>query len=194
MSRARTGKVARIPAELRQKINEKLYEGSSGPQIIAWLDKAGQSITEQNLSEWRHGGYQDWLQSEEQMDTIRERAELALRMAQAAGGSLGSSIITRLASKIDENLSAISSENYEEIKPLLDSILMAEKLQLERRKADQKDSEIDITRQKFQRETVQLFLKWYKDQKALDIMDMPDVAADDKTNLLGQQMFGEDWK
>lgn len=194
MSRARTGKVARLPAELRQKINEKLYEGSSGPQIIAWLDKAGQSITEQNLSEWRHGGYQDWMQSEEQMDTIRERAELALRMAQAAGGSLGSSIITRLASKIDENLSAISSENYEEIKPLLDSILMAEKLQLERRKADQKDSEIDITRQKFQRETVQLFLKWYKDQKARDIMDMPDVAADDKTNLLGQQMFGEDWK
>lgn len=194
MTRARTGKVARLPAEIRQQINKRLYEGDSGPDVLSWLNPKGYNITEQNLSEWRQGGYQDWLKSQEQMDNIRDRAELSLRMAQAAGGSLGSSIITRLASKIDENLEGLSSDEFETIKPVLDTMLMAEKLQLERRKADQKDSEIDITRQKFQRETVQLFLKWYKDQKARDIADMPDVAADEKTNMLGQQMFGEDWK
>ena len=56
MSRARQGKVARLPAAIRETVNKQLYDGLSGPAIIGQLNMAGYSnITEQNLSEWRKG-------------------------------------------------------------------------------------------------------------------------------------------
>ncbi len=69
----RTGKIARLPHKLRDRLNTRLKNGESARTLIAWLNartdvKAilkqhfdAQPIREQNLSQWRHGGYQDWL-------------------------------------------------------------------------------------------------------------------------------------
>jgi hypothetical protein len=73
----RTGKIARLPHLLRQEVNRRLQQGQTGKLIVAWLNAQpeavvilarhwrGHPITEKSLSEWRKGGYQDWLKSSE---------------------------------------------------------------------------------------------------------------------------------
>lgn len=188
----RTGKIARLPAKVREEINRQLYDGASGVEIERALKRYG--ISQSNISQWRKGGYQDWLKTQTQMENIQKRAELAMRMAKAAGGSLASSIVTRIAGELDEKLDALGDEDLAKMKPILDTILMADKLQLDRRKVGQKDEEISLNREKFQRDTAALFLKWYADQKAREIADQPETGADEKVERLGQLMFGDDWK
>jgi hypothetical protein len=52
----------------------------------------------------------------------------------------------------------------------------------------------DLAERKFQRQTCDLFKKWYADKRAIDVVENPGLSADEKTNMLGQIMFGEDWK
>ena len=66
---ARTGKIARLSRNLRAQLNTRLQDGQDGKQIVQWLNSLPQvkevlaegfnrrPITEQNLSDWRLGGY-----------------------------------------------------------------------------------------------------------------------------------------
>src|SRR4051812_31209412 len=75
--KTRLGKIARLPASIREQINQQLFNGLQGKQIIAWLNPlpevqrviteqfAGVPVSDNNLSEWRRGGYQDWLRQRE---------------------------------------------------------------------------------------------------------------------------------
>ncbi len=59
----RNGKVARLPEATRELINQMLEDGFAYRQIIARLAQAvplPYPISEMNLSNWFHGGYQDW--------------------------------------------------------------------------------------------------------------------------------------
>jgi len=196
MSRARVGKIARLPASVREEINRRIYDGQKGNQITSWLKahKHADDISDSNLTQWRQGGYQDWLANEAQVERTRQRAELALRLAKAAGGSVSQSILARIAGSLDEKLDNLSDEDVEKIRPLLDTLNEAEKMRLKAIEVDQKGELLTITRQKFQRDTVTLFQKWFADQIAREIAERPDTAADDRTEALGRHLFGEDWK
>lgn len=52
---------------------------------------------------------------------------------------------------------------------------------------------IGLERQKFQRETAEMFLKWHTDQRASEIAASGGLAQSEKIERLGQLMFGEDW-
>jgi len=199
MSRQRVGKVARLPAEIREQINRRLYDGQTGKQIIRWLatqkcDGHPADITDSNMTQWRNGGYQEWLKSEGQVEKIKDRAELAMRMAQAAGGSLPQSVVVRLAGQIDEQIDALGEDDYKKFTPVLSVLLEAESLRLKAIEVGQKGQTLDLLRQRYQRDTAKLFLKWYASQKAKDIADQPESGADEKVERLGRLMFGEDWK
>ncbi len=49
-----------------------------------------------------------------------------------------------------------------------------------------------LHRAKYQRQTCELFLKWYADQRVREIAESPD-DTDAKTEILGRLMFGEVW-
>jgi len=90
--RARVGKIARLPEKIREELNRRLLDGGCGRDMPAWLNElpevqqvltqffGGRPITEHNISEWRTGGYQDWLlqvQANDRMCQIaREYQEL----------------------------------------------------------------------------------------------------------------------
>ena len=69
----RTGKIARLPEWIREEVNRGLREGTNGRELVEWLNSqrdvqeimdaefAGAPIREQNLSDWRKGGYREWL-------------------------------------------------------------------------------------------------------------------------------------
>src|SRR5882724_3556047 len=68
----RNGKIARLAAAVREELNLRLYNGQEGKQVVDWLNGlplvqqvlaegfGGKPISEQNLSEWRQGGYGEW--------------------------------------------------------------------------------------------------------------------------------------
>ena len=93
---SRTGKIARLPRSIRDELNQRLTDGEAGPQLVTWLNGRpavqeameehfnSRPVTEQNLSEWRQGGYEDWLRQEEACGRIRSLAVQAESLGQAA--------------------------------------------------------------------------------------------------------------
>lgn len=56
-----------------------------------------------------------------------------------------------------------------------------------------KKEQLTLDRKKFQRDTCELFIKWYADEEAKKIMSS-NMPTAEKTERLGQRMFGELWK
>ena len=60
-------------------------------------------------------------------------------------------------------------------------------------KAAHKERELNLAETKFQRETVKLFLEWMNNEEAKKIVNSNAPTAD-KTERLGQKLFGDLWK
>lgn len=95
-TKTRTGKIARLAAPIREQLNTRLNNGESGPKLVAWLNALpetrellqaeyeGRPISEQNLSEWRNGGYAEWLARREMSQQAAAFAAQAATLAPAA--------------------------------------------------------------------------------------------------------------
>ena len=108
----RTGKIARLPHQLRDQLNQRLHNGEPGVDLIKWLNALpevqallaehfnGVPISPQNLSEWNNGGFLDWLATQELLEAAREFAANTAQLPGADGelaGSLSHAIIARYA-------------------------------------------------------------------------------------------------
>jgi hypothetical protein len=92
--RPRNGKIARLPWKIRELLNMRLRQGDSGQDLADWLNSeekvrmvlvpeyGGNSITRQNISEWRKGGYREWLAQQELLSEVGNLTGLAQGMAQ----------------------------------------------------------------------------------------------------------------
>jgi hypothetical protein len=68
----RNGKIARLPTDIRDELNQRLENGEEASTLLPWLNALpevqtilkenfdGAPITKQNLSEWRQGGFREW--------------------------------------------------------------------------------------------------------------------------------------
>jgi len=77
------GKIARLPRDLHEQVNQLLLDGTPARPILTWLNAlpavqtmlaahfGGKPINEPNLSHWRNGGYQRWLFRHELQTLIR---------------------------------------------------------------------------------------------------------------------------
>jgi len=73
----RTGKIARLPLEIREEVNEMLRSGYKYNDIRDKLDQLGHpGMNASNISAWKHGGYVDWLREQQ-----RQEQALALPFA-----------------------------------------------------------------------------------------------------------------
>jgi hypothetical protein len=93
----RTGKIARLPRTVRDELNRRLDDGQPGVELVAWLnalpevqavlkaESFGRPVTEQNLSEWKGGGFRDWQRQQEALALARELAEDADELKGVAG-------------------------------------------------------------------------------------------------------------
>ena len=96
MNHTRTGKIARLPKAVREVLSDRLEQGETAAELLAWLNGlacvqaalaenfGGRPITEQNLSDWRAGGHQDWLQHEQARLLVAELTERNGDLTQAA--------------------------------------------------------------------------------------------------------------
>jgi alpha-L-fucosidase 2 len=83
---SRVGKIARLPRLLRDELNRRLDDGQPGVRLVEWLNGleetrivlrgsfGGRPVNAQNLSEWKRGGYREWLA---RRDFLEQAAELS---------------------------------------------------------------------------------------------------------------------
>ena len=81
----RNGKVARLPFALRMQINYMLEDGLPYKVIIEKLGPAGSHLNEDNLSNWRLGGFQDYLGAQAMSDRARAQTEAAAEFVRDNG-------------------------------------------------------------------------------------------------------------
>ncbi len=206
----RKGKIAQLPFSIREQLNARIRDGQLAPRILPWLNaecglKGRAVITDGNISEWRAGGYQDWLRDQAKIEETQRRAEFCLRIAQAGGGAM-------------ELPAAIAGgqimEVLEEFDPVLVKAALADEpgnwikllevlARLQRSKADEKVAgqgdvklaqnarKLDLEEQRHQVKTCELFIKWVADKRAADLAADQALKPDVKIAKLRELMFGK---
>jgi phage terminase Nu1 subunit (DNA packaging protein) len=111
MNLTRNGKIARLPLAVRQELNRRLDEGEQGKKLVAWLNAlsevqtivaaefGGKPIREQNLSEWKQGGYRDWLAKQEALEIAERLREDATEWARENRAPLSDMLTHWLAAR-----------------------------------------------------------------------------------------------
>jgi hypothetical protein len=95
--KTRNGKIARLPKEVREQLNHRLENGWRGVRLVKWLNELpavkevireefhGRPIRAQNLSDWRQGGYADWLKHQDSREGMRWAIERAEQLEEGSG-------------------------------------------------------------------------------------------------------------
>jgi hypothetical protein len=108
---ARNGKIARLPRSLRNQLNERLERSEPSPQLLDWLNAlpevqkvvkdhfAGVPISKQNLSEWRQGGFEEWLARQELWAEVRNVEDFARDLGEDRDNVLADDVATVLAAR-----------------------------------------------------------------------------------------------
>ncbi len=107
-SAARNGKIARLPAALRDQLGHRLDDGQPAASILAWLNAqpeavkilrdqfGGVPVSPQNLSEWRAGGYLDWQRAQERLALARDFLAEAGGLGSTAPATVADAVACRL--------------------------------------------------------------------------------------------------
>lgn len=211
---ARNGKIARLPHDIREEINSRLLDGQLAPEILPWLNNLpavikemelhwdGSILSPQNLSEWRLGGFKDWLKRRSKVESLKTLSNYAGELS-GAGKGITSGTREIVAGHLLECMEEIALAGDGDVDPverlvkaagavhkLSSSARADDKLQLEKLKAAQAQDRLDLDRDKFQRQTVEKFLAFAKTPEAQTILESPD-ATPIKMDKLRQLMFGD---
>ena len=91
--RGRSLNIGRLPFAIREDLNNWLMENVPVKDILNWLNTDSEvrhylerlfesrQITEQNVSDWRQSGYQEWITYRSSIEDVRDVAEDAARIA-----------------------------------------------------------------------------------------------------------------
>ena len=137
----RNGKIAHLPRTLRDDLNQRIDDGIPGYKLLAWLNAdpgvqrilaeyfPGTRISQQNLSDWRQGGYQDWLKQQACTNVVSELAQFAEEVAPNAGGpalanQLNTVLMADLATAVlqAEHQPADPEEKFAQLKKVLHTV------------------------------------------------------------------------
>jgi len=112
---ARHGKIARLPFEIREELNTRLLHGETAISLVPWLNAhpavqavltdqfQEKPISEQNVPNWRQGGFCDWLGLRDWRAICAASAEGSAQIA-ATGFNAGNFLLlltARLAANLD---------------------------------------------------------------------------------------------
>ena len=97
--RSRNGKIARLPRLIRNQLNTRIEDAEPGPALLKWLnglpevqellarDFESRPINEQNLSDWRQGGFRDWQRNQQINEQVRQLIDISDELGDTADSS-----------------------------------------------------------------------------------------------------------
>jgi len=206
-TRAYRSKLGRLPYALRSEINHRIRDGRTGTELLTYINATKElralkrssgckPVNAQNLSDWRDSGYKDWLIDQDKTAHFKEMHEFSRALVEQAGGDpaeVGCDILTG-------KLLTVLSQADEPTESLVKCLTALRKESTNDRKIDLaedtlklKEKEFALDRQRYQRSTCALFLKWFKNKAVAKIISSKSTNNDAKTEALGRHLFGEFW-
>ena len=205
------GKISRLPANLRNEVCLRLYNGETSAQILPFLNGRAdvakileahfnsEPISPQNLSSWKQNEYVSWLNKRQRIEDTMLLSDYASKLA-ANGKHLATGGATILSGKILEVLDKIedfAAEDPEQIILLANALgklqsgeIATAKLNIEKLKLKQSGEKLELEKKKFQRTTVELFIKFCEDAAAKSIA-LSGESKSVKMEKLVTLMFGK---
>jgi hypothetical protein len=168
-------------------LSRRLQDGEPGVRLVAWLnglpdtqrvlatDFGGRPISEQNLCEWKAGGYRDWLARQETLSLARELAADAKELTAATDGRLTDHLATVLAARYAAALAGWDGEVTEEFRRKLRLLRSLCQDIVELRQGDHSGARLNLEqerlgreREKTEEEVVEHFKRWAKNPEVRD--------------------------
>ena len=204
----RTGKVARLPRAVRDALNRRLQDGESGPPLLNWLnalpevqsilaaDFGGRPLNAQNLSDWRRGGYRDWLAQQEAMELTHRLAEDAAELQPddrpALSDTLAIWLAARYALAARDLTQAEGAGSWEALHRLCADVAELRRGDHTRERLRLMREHVAATRERTKREQIEEFWKW-ADSDVREQICRGFMTGPEKMQWLGRKIFGDDW-
>ena len=199
----RNGKIARLARAIRDELCRRLQDGESGVRLVAWLnglpdtqrvlatDFGGRPISEQNLCEWKAGGYRDWLARQETLSQARELAADARELTAATDGKLTDHLATVLAARYAAALAGWDGEITDEFRRKLRVLRNLCQDIVELRRGDHSGARLNLEqeqlereREKTEEEVVEHFKRWAENQQVRDWICQDWVSPEERERRL----------
>jgi hypothetical protein len=189
-------------------LNRRLLDGESGRQLADWLnslpevvavlerDFEGRPINEPNLTEWKQGGYRDWLVKQEALSQAGELAADAEELTEVAQGRMADHLATVLTARYAGVLAAWNDEDGDELKrklhPLRD--LCHNVVELRRGEHDAarlkiEQARLERGRDRTEQDLIGQFIEWIEYPKVRDCVCAEDVNPKERRRRL-RELFG----
>jgi hypothetical protein len=208
------GKIACFPHQIREELNLRLFNGQQGPEVLPWLNGLPPvkeilaarfnaiPVNDQNLTNWRQGGYQRWLAEQKKLNAMKNLGEYAAGMAVAAGENISRGAAAVASGKLIEFLDHNTGEDAttadvtkcaEAAVRLLKGEQNNVRLQIARERLRQQELHLRLKRDKQQRDGVAIGLRIFEDVHARKIA-ASSISQAEKIEAIGLFMFGKFWE
>jgi hypothetical protein len=187
----RTGKIARLPVEIREELNRRMLAGEGGPKLLPWLNSHpdvltvltaeydGQPVNDTNLSNWRNGGFEEWCGRRDRLQHVKDLSQFAVKLAAQDGGNIADGAAAIAAGQLLELFERLDPHDPEAFKAAVQSLtslrgveVSSQRLALEREKLARKDEEIALAKAQFEHR-----LKEYQDRIAAQKRELEGAVA-----------------
>jgi hypothetical protein len=111
MNTIRSGKIARLPEAIREQVNKRLANHESSTSLLAWLNAlpevqavltrefGGETISRNNLHNWRQNGHQEWLRVQQAGELMERLGTPGNEMAAMDAGAVLGTMTTFAAAR-----------------------------------------------------------------------------------------------
>jgi hypothetical protein len=200
---ARTGKIARLPRDIRNRLNRRLSDGEPGRRILQWLnalpevraillrDFDDRQISEQNLCQWKQGGYSEWLTQQDILARAAELAGNATEINEISKGRMSDHLATLLVARYSAEFAAWDGADPDELARKLRALRILCHDIAELRRGDHEASRIDLERTRLERDrdktdrdAIEYFARWIEYPRILDCIRDPNITPEDRAHQL----------
>ncbi len=204
----RIGKIARLPREIRAHLNRRLQDGQTGRSLLPWLNGlpevlavlarefGGSPVSEQNLSQWKQGGYREWLAQQEMLAGVRELTGNAKELNEAANGLLADHLATVVASRFAAELAGWDGEVTDELRRKLRLLQGLCRDVAELRRGDHSAGRLKIEQERLEREreqseedVVEHFQRWAENPAVRDTICRNYLSPEERRRRI-REIFG----
>ena len=182
------GKIGRLPKAVQETLNRRLQDGEPGKVLVAWLNELepvqamvkehfnGQPIVEQNLSEWRKRGYQQWLWREEAKEMAVEMAEESTEL-QASGmhsftDQMSSWVTVRYLMAVRKLIEATQDKepDLKMLRNFLQDVVLVRRGDLSHARVKLHQERLDREQEKTEAELIAYFQQWVEFPAVQDLI------------------------
>ena len=206
MNVTRNGKIARLPKTIREELSRRLSDGEPGKELVKWLnglpevrrvvaaEYGGRAIREQNLSEWKQGGYEDWLRQQEALELVRNLAAEAGDLQVAAVEPLSDRLGLWLAARYAVATRKLAAEkdgepDWPRLRELCSDVVALRRGDHSAARLKIEQARLDRERDETEEEVVAHFQRWVKNPKVRESICGGCVSPEERERRL-RQIFG----